>query len=592
MPDRCSHYGSSVARSGLAGPAAAAVACAVTAGLAFDGGGFQPVSWDRALVVLAAAALVLVALGGAERPGRPAAVTLCALGLLTVWVAASWLWSDSPPAALQEAQRVAVYLAAALVVAAAGRRAPPAWVAGGVAAGVVPVSGWNLALRLAPDWTGRSPLRADIGSPADPVGYGNALALLAAVGIVLLLGVVIGVTSARVRVLASMLLVPIAADIALQDSDGALAAIAVGVVTLALAGDGRARRIAAVVLPLPLLALVTVARSHEVVSPSPVAMTAAAHEGHRLLLGLAFLAAAQAAVVRFVLPRLERRVATSYLPARIVAGSALILVAAAAAVAPFVLPGHHRYHYWRVAVRETVANPVLGSGAGTYVDWWVRTRDVALSTQEAHSLYLETIAELGPVGLLALAAALGAPLWAAARLRRSPWGPPVLAALVTYDVHAAVDFDWELAGVTLPLVVLGTAAAVHASPPEGLLGSRRRAAVLAVAGALTAAGILALAGNAPLAAAHDAEAAGRFDAAVADARRALRFAPWSAEAWGVIGRSRRELGDRAAAGSAYRSAIALDPNDWQTWLELSGVTAGEPRRLALAEAARLNPLAR
>jgi hypothetical protein len=564
----------------------------VTAGLAFDGGGFQPVSWDRALVVLAAAALALVALTGGERPGRPAAVGLGALALLTAWAAASWLWSDSPPAALEEAQRVAVYLAAALVVVVAGRRAPLPWLAGGVAAGIVPVAAWNLALRLAPDWTGRSPLRTDIGSPADPVGYGNALALLATVGVLLLLGVVIGTVSVRVQLLASMLLVPLAADIALQDSDGALAALAVGVVTLVLVADTRARRVTAALLPLPLLGLVVVARTREVVSPPPTAMTAAAHSGHRVLLGLVVLAAAQAAVVRLVLPRRAGGTTTGYLPARRVLGAALVLVVAGLAAAPVVLRGHDRYHYWRVAVRETDANPVLGSGAGTYVDWWVRTRDVALSTQEAHSLYLETLAELGPVGLLALAAALGVPLWAAARLRRTDWGPPVLAALVAYDFHSVGDFDWELAGVTLPLVVLGAAAAVHAWPSAGLLGARWRAAALTFAGALTAAGILALAGNAPLAAARDAEATGRFEVAVADARRALRFAPWSADAWKVIGRSRAELGDRIAARAAYRSALALDANDWQTWLELSGVTAGEPRRVALAEAARLNPLAR
>jgi Flp pilus assembly protein TadD len=145
--------------------------------------------------------------------------------------------------------------------------------------------------------------------------------------------------------------------------------------------------------------------------------------------------------------------------------------------------------------------------------------------------------------------------------------------------------------VTLPLVVLGAAAAVHASPAQGLLPIRLRAASLAAAGALTAAGILAFAGNVRLSAAHEAEAAGRFEAAASRATRALRFAPWSAEAWLVVARSRRELGDRAGARDAYRSALALDRNDWQAWAELATLTAGEPRRAALAEAARLNPLA-
>jgi hypothetical protein len=562
----------------------------VTAGLAFDGGGFQPVSWDRMIVVLAAVVLALVALTHVERPGGFATALLGALVLLTAWTAASWLWSDSPPAALEEAQRVAVYLAGALVVVAAGRRAPLPWVAGGIAAGIVPVTGWNLALRLAPDWTGRSPVRADIGSPADPIGYGNALAVLGVVGLLLLLGVVITVPPTRARLLASVLLVPVAADVGVLQSDGALAALAAGIVALVLAADGHARRVVAVALPLPLLGLVAVARTHAVVSPPPTDLTAAAHSGHRLLLGLALVAAAQAGVVGLLLSQRARRRSTGYLSARVAIGAAVVLATAVAGAAPFALRGHDRGHYWRVAVRETAANPVLGSGAGTFVDWWVRTRDVPLSTQEAHSLYLETLAELGPIGLLALAAALGAPLWAALRLRRVAWGPPVLAALVAYDVHVAADFDWELAGVTLPVVVLGAAAALHGSPGRELLLPRYRAAALAATGALTAAAILAFAGNARLSAAQAAERAGRFEAAAADATRALRVAPWSAEAWGVIARARLQLGDRAGARAAYRSALALDPNDWQTWLELAGVTTGEPRRTALAEATRLNPL--
>jgi Tetratricopeptide repeat len=580
-----------VARSGLAGPAAGAAACAATAGLAFDGGGFQPVSWDRFLVVLAATALALIALAGFERPGRHAAAILAALALLTGWAAASWLWSDSPPSAPEEAQRVAVYFAAALVVVVAGRRAPLAWLTGGVAAGVVPVAGWNLALRLAPDWTGRAPLRVDIGSLADPVGYGNALALLGTVGVVLLLGVAIAVPVASVRLVAATLLVPVSADVAVLDSDGALFALGAGLAVLALASGGRPRRVALVLLPLPLIGMVAVARAQEVVSPPPTDVTAAAHSGHRLLLGLALLAAAQAGVVRLVLPLAARHAATRDLSRRGLAVAGLLLASGLVAAAVFALPGHERIHYWRVAVHEAAANPVLGSGAGTYVDWWVRTRDVPLSTREAHSLYLETLAELGPVGLLALVAALGAPLVAALRLRRSAWGPPVLAALAAYDLHAVADFDWELAGVTLPLVVLGASAAVHASPARGLFSTRLRSASLAAVGALTAAGILAFAGNVRLSAAHDAEAAGRFAAAASRARHALRLAPWSAEAWLVVARSRRELGDRAGARAAYRSALARDPNDWQAWAELATVTTGAPRRLALAEAARLNPLA-
>ena len=569
------------------GPAVGTAAFALTAGTAWDEGGFHAVAWDRALIGLAVLAFAAVLLDGAPRPGRHVTALLGALAFLTAWTAASWLWSDSPPAALDEAQRVAAYLAAAVAVAVAGRRVPPAWLVGGVAAGIVPAAAWNLAVRLAPDWTGRAPQRADIGALATPVGYANGLALLVVLALLLALG--FAATAGRaVSAVAAVLLVPFAADLALQQSTGADAALVAGLVALVLVARRGRAVVSLALLVLPLAAAVAVARVGSVVSPPALDLTAAAGPGHRLLLALALLAAAQLAGAILLVPPLAR--GGRPLPARVAAATAALLLAAGLAAAPFALHGNLRAGYWRVALREYRAAPVLGSGAGTFVDWWLRTRTAAHSTQEAHSLYIETAAELGPAGLLAVLVALGAPLVAALRLRTTTLGPALLAALVAYDVHAAVDFDWELAGVTLPAVLLGATAAVHADPERGPLQARsRRGLVIALAG-LGAAAILALAGSTRLAAAQAAESSGRFDAAVADARRALRYAPWSADAWRVIGESRLAAGDSTGARDAFRSAVRLDPNDWSAWVELAHVSTGEPRRSAEAEATRLNPL--
>ncbi len=580
-----------MARAGLAGPAAALAASAATAGLAFDGGGFGTVSWDRALVLLAAAALAVIVLAGVERPGGLALVTVAALALLTAWAAASWAWSDAPAAAPTEAQRVGAYLAAAVAVVVTGRRVALRWPALGVAAAVVPVAVWNLVLRAAPDWTGRPRLLADIGSLADPIGYANALAVLDAGGILLLLGVAAAERRLQVRVLAAALLVPLAADLGLLQSTGALVALAAGVVALLLAAPSTTARLAATLLPLPALALALATRAHGVVSPPPTDLLSAARQGHRLLLAVALLAAVQLALASVALPALARRGPGRSVSGRTTALAAAGLVVLGLALAPVALRGHDRAYYWRAAAHEIAARPLLGGGAGSYVTWWVRTRSQPLTTTEAHSLYLEALAELGPLGLVLVAGALGAPILAAARLRGSPWGPPVLAALVAYAVHAAVDFDWELAGVTLPFVLLGASAAVNASAPKPVLAVRGRALATGGIAALAAAGILALAGSTRLAAASAAEAGGRFETAGARARSALRFAPWSAEAWRVIARSRLALGDQAGARTAFRSALRLDGSDWQTWSELAAVSSGAERRAALSQAARLNPLA-
>jgi tetratricopeptide (TPR) repeat protein len=216
---------------------------------------------------------------------------------------------------------------------------------------------------------------------------------------------------------------------------------------------------------------------------------------------------------------------------------------------------------------------VLGSGAGTFADWWLRLRTVPQSSHEAHSLYLETLAELGPLGLALLLLALGAGLLGAWRLRREPLGPALLAALVTYDAAAAVDFHWELAGVTAPAILLAASATVHADAETRSVRNLYAVPVLAV---FTVAGVLALIGANAL---QDG-----------DPQLALRVAPYSSVAWQALAEQRRAHGDVTGAIAAYRRAVKLDPNDWSAWSELAAVSKGKPRRLALAEAARLDPL--
>jgi O-antigen ligase/polysaccharide polymerase Wzy-like membrane protein len=251
-----------------------------------------------------------------------------------------------------------------------------------------------------------------------------------------------------------------------------------------------------------------------------------------------------------------------------------VLALACVVLAGISLRGSERERYWRVAVAEAQAHPVAGSGAGTFADWWLRERRVPVSTLEAHSFYLETLAELGPLGLALALAVVAVPGAVAVRS-----GQPALAAAVAaYAVGAAVDFHWELAGVTAPAVlVAATAVARGGTRRPSLLG-----APLLVA--LIAAGVLAYAGNDRLSSAQSALQNHNAAAAVAGARGALRFAPYSAAAWELIG-------DAEQSAAAYRRAAALDPNAWTAWAKLAQVTHGESRRLALREAARLNPLA-
>jgi hypothetical protein len=89
------------------GAAGGAAVFALTAWLAADNGGFDATTWNLALIVVCAVALVVALVDGGERPTFDAAVFVGALALLTAWTAISYFWSDAPPLALVEAQRVA-----------------------------------------------------------------------------------------------------------------------------------------------------------------------------------------------------------------------------------------------------------------------------------------------------------------------------------------------------------------------------------------------------------------------------------------------------------------------------------------------------
>jgi len=116
--------------------------------------------------------------------------------------------------------------------------------------------------------------------------------------------------------------------------------------------------------------------------------------------------------------------------------------------------GEDRAWYWHVAWQEAAESPLVGRGAGTFELAWLERQPVPWNVLDAHSLYLETLAELGLVGLLLLALALAPPLVSA--LRR---GVPAAAAggYIAFLVHAGLDWDWEMPAVTVAGLLCGSA---------------------------------------------------------------------------------------------------------------------------------------
>jgi len=131
----------------------------------------------------------------------------------------------------------------------------------------------------------------------------------------------------------------------------------------------------------------------------------------------------------------------------------------------------NRYAYWRVALTAFAAEPIRGVGAGGWAVYWLRDRSVNEGAQDAHSLELQTLAELGLVGAALLAALLGAVAVAArtadriapamAAGRPPPWSP--------YVAHSPLDWDWQMPAVTLIAIVLAglLLAVADRAPPAG-----------------------------------------------------------------------------------------------------------------------------
>src|SRR5581483_8652730 len=72
----------------------------------------------------------------------------------------------------------------------------------------------------------------------------------------------------------------------------------------------------------------------------------------------------------------------------------------------FQFSSNGRLDLWRSAINEYQSAPVAGTGAGTFEFWWQQHRTQAAQVVDAHSLYAETLGELGIVGLALLLLAL------------------------------------------------------------------------------------------------------------------------------------------------------------------------------------------
>src|SRR5262249_42690865 len=255
----------------------------------------------------------------------------------------------------------------------------------------------------------------------------------------------------------------------------------------------------------------------------------------------------------------------------------------------FRLSGTGRIDHWRVAARDQFeAHPWLGSGAGTFGEYWFQFRPSTVIVHDAHTIYLETLAELGPVGLALLVLLLGGLTIGAAR-SRSPFGAVVFGACIAYSLHAVADWDWELPALLMAVVFPAIGVVGEEEPEPAVAPARQRLAPAAAVFLVGSFALFTLLGNIALARSSNASDATHWRQAESEARSALGLVPWSAEPARKLAVAQAGLGQISAARDSLRDALDREPRDWSLWYQLAEVTTGPEHRRALAEANRLNP---
>ena len=612
----------------------------LTAWLAFNSGGFYPGPPAYLAVLLSVVLALRIVLAREPLAGIGRAVGLAggALALFAVVTLASQQWSHAPGRALVEFDRALDYLLVFVLVGSLGySRARLTWMLRAFAIAIVAICMCAIVTRLLPQvW----PTTADLATNrlSFPVTYWNALGVLAAFGVVLCLHFSSGAGEPpAIRALAAAAVPVLATTIYFTFSRGAIAATAIGVVLYALCA--RPRLLGTTLLAtVPATAASLVAAYDANLLARTGAMTPAEIAQGRHVALVVVLCVVVAGLVRGLLAAtLDSRLLCYRLPARsrtqitrvaygTAAAAALIAVLALHATLAheyqrFVDPGqpgqssdlrtrltdpgnNGRIDMWRVAWHQFELAPVLGHGAGTFENTWAQHRPDASFVVDAHSLYLETLDELGIVGAVLLIGAIAAALAAAARRIRGPDRAVAAAAftvMVMWALHAAIDWDWEMPVVTLPFFALGGLMLSRRAVPsfdearEPSVGGRRLPhlrLVLAVAClALTALPAYVWLSQRHLDQATTAFAGGDCQTASASAFASTSVLGDRPEPYEIIGYCDIRRGRTAPGIAAFDRAIALDPGNWNFRYDLAvaRATAGLDPLPAVRQAAALDP---
>jgi cytochrome c-type biogenesis protein CcmH/NrfG len=464
--------------------------------------------------VIVATAVLVARSGGPYYGAWPLGLLLAFTALTTL----SIVWSVQPDTSWQESARMLAYSGVFAAGVALVRLAPRWWpaVLGGLTLAAVVVCGYALLTKVFPGSLATTDIYARL---QEPYGYWNAIGLTAAMGTVgcLWLGARRS-GHALLRALSYPAMGVLLLTLVLAYSRGALVALAVGLLLWFCVVPRRLRGAALLIVSsLGAGAVGAWDFSRHALSSDSVALAERTTAGHRLgalIVAMVLVLTVVGIVIGFITARsapslLTRRRAGAALGAAIV----LVVLAFAGALAhsqrgltgsvshavdaltnpnakpPPNTPGRLtavasvRARYWKEAFQIFDAHPALGAGAGGYATARLRYRTETLEVRHAHGFVLQTLADLGLVGLILALALMFAWMAAAGRathpfnrrwtrwrawLRiRSGEGPgwrrlqgreltayaperigmlSMLCVVVVFGAHSLVDWTWYVPG--------------------------------------------------------------------------------------------------------------------------------------------------
>jgi hypothetical protein len=599
--------------------------------LAFDTGSFSLAS-RTTLAVVVWWTLGLAVLMGLLPQRRPDPLSLAVAGLLLLFAAFSGLsaaWAPSEEKALTEANRALLYAGVFALLVGLATRTSAEHLSDGIGIGIGAVGLIALATRLFPELGATNDLASLLPEARTrlsyPLDYWNGLAILVALGFPLLLRIALTTERRLWRVAALAPIPALASTIFLTSSRGGVlvATLAVGTF-LVLTENRRQAALVIAVMVAGSAAAIAVLFAHPVLIDGPFNTSSAEYAG-RIAAVLIVACCAAAALLSVVLGQMSLR-----LPGAVWVGILLVVAAITIAVVAAADPvkriggassgsddwGSIRGHFinlsdskrrrlWASAFDQFTGHPVVGQGAGSFEAWWSEHRSVPTFVRDAHSLYLETLGELGLVGFSLLAAVTLAGLAVGLiRIRSSNMHERSLIAALTagfagFTLAAAEDWMWEMTIVSvvgLALLAILAGGSVGRALPAGAkpIPSWARAIIAALAALVIAAEGLSLLSSTSLEASRTAAARGEVAHALKAADRARALQPWAAAPHLQLALVLEEAGDLRAARVEISRAVARDRRDWRLWLVAARIETerGNIRgaRAALAEVRRLNPL--